>query len=196
MCTSSYARVFRMACFIQFFPTKTTYEPPVPVCATWTVHRTFLHCDRPNNIWRGLVPNWCLFCPVFAWCCIHKYSQKHMGLLGLRLMLVIHCLYISATGFCELFARQIGKKPPVGETDDKWVLVVRIAIQSRGDQLCVTNCIHSTVQSEYHTGWFSGILSLASVLFQVYTNISALKLHSRKHDLKNVTGYLIIRHPL
>ena len=31
---------------------------------------------------------------------------------GFGLILMIYCLFISAIGFCELFARQIGKKSP------------------------------------------------------------------------------------
>ena len=60
------------------------------------------------------------------------------------------------------------KETPVRATDDKWPLVVRIVIQSRGDQLCVTNCIRSTVQSEHHAGRFTGILSRICLIPCVY----------------------------
>jgi hypothetical protein len=49
--------------------------------------------------------------PVFVWHCIHKH-WKRMCFSGFGLILVIHCLFISAIGFRELFALQIGKKSP------------------------------------------------------------------------------------
>ena len=51
------------------------------------------------------------FFPFFVWHYIHKH-WKHMCFSGLGLILVIHCLFISAIGFRELFALQIGKKSP------------------------------------------------------------------------------------
>jgi hypothetical protein len=72
--------------------------------------------------------------------------------------------------------------------------VVRVAIESRGDQLCVTNCMLSTVQLEHRTLRSIGLFSRIS--YPIHTNIDTLKYHNQQDVLNYVTRYLITLYPL
>jgi len=99
------------------------------------------------------------------------------------LILMIYCLFISAIGFCELFARQIGKKSPYKRQMTNEYLLCGLPYKA-GAISCVWHIASVPQCSRCITQGGLRESPVVSILFQMYTNIRKLKLDTRKNDWK------------
>ena len=122
-------------------------------------------------------------------------NWKHMCLSGFGLILVIYCLFASAMSFCELFARQIGKKSPYERQMTNEYLLCGLPYKA-GAISCVWHIASVPHCSRCITQGGLQESAVATVLFQIYANTRKLKLDKRIHDWKYVICYLTTLSPL